>query len=63
MKIIYLVAGAFLDWVIRTDEGKEFTNAMINKGYSMIKEKLSDSKSASKSNKESCYNGKNKETN
>lgn len=49
MKIGYLLAGAFLEWVIRTKEGKDFANKIISKGYCLVKDNLSDVLSESKS--------------
>ncbi|MCM1497264.1 MAG: hypothetical protein NC124_02245 [Clostridium sp.] len=48
MKIMYMAAGAFLEWVIRTQEGKDFANKVISKGYEAIKESVKDAVPKSK---------------
>lgn len=42
MKIFYLAAGAFLEWVIRTEEGKNFANNIMTKGFELVKENISN---------------------
>ena len=49
MKILYMAAGAFLEWVIRTKEGKDFANKVVNKGYCLMKDNLSNVLSEAKS--------------
>lgn len=68
MKIFYLAAGAFLEWVIRTEEGKNFANNIMTKGYALVKENISNvlpkSEEPNKNNgaifSDSGHNGDNK---